>query len=160
MLAKGGCDRPTTTATEHHQGWNKQKNKWRVVRFEKQSDFYTVVPFLSFFITYSTTDFQPILRKHNNNMLLFLLLYLTKSTLQTIEYNNEYNKIFVYFDSLFGFMWDQISFTEFTSFWSELKTLFRSFHVHAFFFIRNRFIRNLYYDGQNIKKLLVLPQIN
>ena len=30
--------------------------------------------------------------------------------------------------------------------------------VHAFF-IRNRFIRNSYYDRQNVKKLLVLPQI-
>ena len=30
--------------------------------------------------------------------------------------------------------------------------------IHAFF-IRNRFIRNWYYDRQNVKKLLVLPQI-
>ena len=28
------------------------------------------------------------------------------------------------------------------------------------FFIRNRLIRNQYCDGQNVKKLLVLPQIN
>ena len=41
-----------------------------------------------------------------------------------------------------------------------LEIRIKSKTIHAFFFIRNRFIRNYYWNGKNLKKLLVLSQTN